>query len=265
MYDRRPVGLFDSGVGGLSVMKEVRRLLPSEDLLYYADSAYCPYGNKPSEAIRARAFAIVEFFLSMNAKLIVIASNTTSVAALDAVRERYDVPVVGVEPAVKPAVSVTRSGRIGVLATEVTLAGGRFNSLVEKFGNGVEVFNQPCPGLVEIVESGAWDKPRAEALLTRCIRPLLGKGVDTIILGCTHYPFLRPLIEKLAGGEVVIIDTGGAVARQVARVIKKIGLVADKMEAGRECFFTGGNPEEVGPVFRLLWGNPDIVVERKIL
>ena len=251
MLDKRPLGLFDSGVGGLSVMKEVRRMLPSENLLYYADSAYCPYGNKPPEAIRARAFVIVEFLLSMNAKLIVIASNTTSIAALDAVRERYDVPVVGVEPAIKPAVSATRSGRIGVLATEVTLAGSRFSSLVEKFGNKVEVYNQPCPGLVEVVESGAWDKPQAEALLARCIRPLLAKGVDTIILGCTHYPFLRPLIEKLAGGEVRVIDTGGAVARQVVRIIGKNGLVA--------------NETEVGPVFRLLWGTPDIVVERKIL
>ncbi len=137
--------------------------------------------------------------------------------------------------------------------------------MVEKFGNKVEVYNQPCPGLVEIVESGAWEKTEAEALLARCIRPLLAKGVDTIILGCTHYPFLRSLIEKLAGGEVRVIDTGGAVARQVVRVIEKNDLATRETASGQERFFTSGNPVEVGPVLRLLWGDPDLVVERRIL
>ncbi len=265
MLDKRPLGLFDSGVGGLSVMKEVRRLLPSENLFYFADSAFCPYGNKPFEVIRARAFAIVDFLLSMNAKLIIIASNTTSIAALDAVREQYEVPVVGVEPAIKPAVAATRSGKIGVLATEVTLAGSRFNSLVERFGDKVEVYNQPCAGLVEMVESGAWNKPQAQELLARCIRPLLAKGVDTIILGCTHYPFLRSLIEKQAGAGVEVIDTGGAVARQVVRVIGKNGLATCETAPGQEYFFTSGNPAEVEPVLRLLWKDPDLIVEKRML
>lgn len=258
----KPIGLFDSGVGGLSIMKEVRRLLPAEDLLYYADSAYCPYGVKPPQVIRARAFAICDFLLSRGAKIIVIASNTTSVAALDAVRERTGIPVVGVEPAVKPAVSATRNGRVGVLATGVTLAGERFNSLVERFGEGVEVYTQPCPGLVELVESGRWERPEAEAMLGRYLDPLLARGVDTIVLGCTHYPFLRQLVEKLAGPDVSVIDTGKAVARQVVRVLEGNGLLAAGNGPGGEQFFTSGKPEEVEPVIRLLWGNPDLVVEQ---
>ncbi|MCL6635328.1 MAG: glutamate racemase [Peptococcaceae bacterium] len=262
MPSPKPIGLFDSGVGGLSIMREVRRLLPAEDLLYFADSAHCPYGLKPPAAIRARALVICDFLLSRGVKVMVIASNTTSVAALDAVRERAGVPVVGVEPAVKPAVSVTRNGRVGVLATGVTLAGERFNSLVERFGDGVEVYTQPCPGLVELVESGRWERPGAEALLARYLDPLLARGVDTVILGCTHYPFLRPLVEKLAGDGVTVIDTGEAVARQVVRVLEGNGLLAAKTGRGRERFFTSGSPEKVEPVMRLLWGNPGLTVEQ---
>lgn len=262
MPSKKPIGFFDSGVGGLSVMREVRHLLPAEDLFYYADSAHCPYGVKPPEVIRARAFAISDFLLSRGVKLIVIASNTTSVVSLDAVREHYSIPVVGVEPAVKPAAAVTHKGKVGVLATGVTLAGERFNSLVERFGDGVEVYTQPCPGLVELVESGRHDNPEAEALLTRYLEPLLARGADTIVLGCTHYPFLRPVVEKLAGGGVSVIDTGEAVARQVARILENFDLATAETGRGGEQFFTSGEPEEVEPVVRLLWGNPDLVVER---
>lgn len=244
-------------------MKEVRRLLPAEDLLYFADSAYCPYGAKPPEVIRDRAFAICDFLIARGAKLIVLACNTASIAALDAVRERLNVPVVGIEPAVKPAAAVTRNGRIGVLATQVTLAGERFNSLVERFGDGVEVYTQPCQGLVELVESGRWDAPETEALLRYCLDQLLVRGVDTIILGCTHYPFLRPLVEKLAGSGISVIDTGEAVARQVVRVLKSNDLATNNATAGNESFFTSGDPENVEPVTRLLWGKPDLVVKQE--
>lgn len=262
MSSPKPVGFFDSGVGGLSVMKEARLLLPSEDFLYFADSAYCPYGVKPLEVIRSRAFAICDFLMSRGAKIIVIASNTTSITALNDVRERVDVPVVGIEPAVKPAVSATRNGRIGVLATVVTLAGERFNSLVDRYGNGVEVYTQPCPGLVELVESGGFNKPEAEILLGRYLKPLLAREVDTIVLGCTHYPFLRPLVEKMVGADVVVIDTGKAVARQVERVLEKYSMLNEKTEAGWELFFTSADPDEVEPVVRLLWGNPDLQVKK---
>jgi len=243
-------------------MREVRSLLPSENFIYYADSAYCPYGAKPPEVIRARAFAICDFLLSRGAKMIVIACNTTSITALDDVRKRFRVPVVGTEPAVKPAAAVTRNGKVGVLATMVTLSGERFNTLVDRYGCGVQVYTQPCPGLVELVESGGFQKPEAEEMLGRYLEPLLARGVDTIVLGCTHYPFLRPLVEKMVGKDVAVIDTGKAVARQVARVLKEHGLLNAGQEAGWELFYTSAGPAEVEPVVRLLWGRPDLAVER---
>ncbi|MFX4261656.1 glutamate racemase [Pelotomaculum propionicicum] len=263
MSSLRPIGFFDSGVGGLSVMKEVRRLLPAESLVYFADSAHCPYGVKPVELIRGRAYAICDFMIGLDVKLIVIASNTTSAAALDAVREKYSVPVIGVEPAVKPAAAATVKGRIGVIATGVTLAGERFESLVKRFGDGLEIFTQACPGLVELVESGRWDDKETEELVKLYLDKLLARDVDTIILGCTHYPFLRAVVEKLAGSGIKVIDSGEAVARQVARVLKKNGLAADIKSTGGESFFTTGDPEHVRPVVRLLWGKQDLVVKRE--
>ena len=258
-----PIGFFDSGVGGLSVMKEVRRLLPAEDLVYFADSAHCPYGAKPVEFIRGRAYAICDFLIGMNVKLLVVACNTISVAALDILREKYSVPVIGVEPAVKPAAAATVNGKIGVIATGVTLAGERFDSLVKRFGNGLEIFTQPCPGLVEAVESGRWDSRETEELVAGFLDQLLARGVDTIILGCTHYPFLRPVVEKLAGSGIKVIDSGEGVARQVARVMEEKCLEADAGPAGREAFFTSGEPELVEPVVRLLWGDPDLAVGKE--
>jgi glutamate racemase len=260
-----PIGFFDSGVGGLSVMIEVRRLLPAENFIYFADSAHCPYGAKPVEVIQGRAFTICDFLLERGVKLIVIASNTTSIAALDAVREKYNVPVVGIEPAIKPAASVTRNGRIGVIATGVTLAGERFDSLVKRFGDGLEVYTQPCPGLVEVVESGRWDNKETETMVGSYLDKLLARGVDTIILGCTHYPFLRPVVEKMAGSSIAVIDSGEAVARQVVRVLKNKGLASASKAAGDESFFTSGEPEKVGPVMRLLLGKPDLIVKRAVV
>lgn len=258
----RPVGLFDSGMGGLSVMREVRRLLPAEDLLYFADSAYCPYGAKPPALIRARAGVISDFLVAEGAKLLVIASNTTSAASLIVLRERLAIPVVGVEPAVKPAAVATRNGNIGVLATGVTLAAEPFNHLLARYGEGVNVYTQPCPGLVELVEAGRHETPEAEVLLSRYLEPLLAREVDTVVLGCTHYPFLRPLVEKLAGPGVRVIDTGAAVARQVARILDHEQLAANRETPGREVFFTSGDPAAVGPVVRRLWGNPQLEVKQ---
>jgi len=262
MPSAAPIGFFDSGVGGLSVMREARLLLPAEDFLYFADSAYCPYGNKPAEIIIARSRAVCDFFLKKNVKLIVVACNTASVAALDVLREQYALPIVGIEPAVKPAVASTRNGRVGVLATGVTLSGRRFNTLVEKYGNGASVYTVPCPGLVELVEAGEKDGPEVEALLRHFLKPLLEKGIDTIVLGCTHYPFLRPAIEALVGPEVLIIDTGGAVARQVARVLEQSGLASGRLKPGQEIFYTSGRPEKVSASVKKLWGCPDPAIER---
>ncbi|NLI12776.1 glutamate racemase [Pelotomaculum propionicicum] len=263
MSSLKPIGFFDSGVGGLSVMKEVRRLLPAENLLYFADSAYCPYGEKPLEVIRDRVFSICDFLVDKGAKILVLACNTASVAVLDDVRKRFSIQVVGTEPAVKPAAAATKNGRVGVLATQVTLAGDRFNSLVERFGEGVEVCAQACHGLVDMVESGCWEGPEAEALLRSYLDPLLARGVDTIILGCTHYPFLRPVVERIAGSGVSVIDSGEAIARQVARVLERNSLLSGGTAPGGESFFTSGDPGYVEPVMRLLWGDPELVVRQE--
>ena len=245
------IGLFDSGVGGLSVLREVRRLLPLHDLLYVADTAYCPYGPRPLAEVRARSLAIGEQLVNAGAGMLVVACNTASSAALEFLRAELPIAVVGMEPGLKPAAAATRSGRVGVLATSNTLAGARFAALVERYADGVEVITQPCPGLVECVETGDLAGPGARALVERYVAPLLAQGVDTLALGCTHYPFLRPLIAEVAGTGVAIVDTGPAVARQVARVAAERSLPAGQ---GAKRFWTTGDPAQVGPVARRLLG-----------
>ncbi|MFZ5632414.1 MAG: glutamate racemase [Bacillota bacterium] len=259
MADPGPIGVFDSGVGGLSVLKEIRRLLPHEDIVYYADSAYCPYGVRPPAEIVSRSVKICDFLLGLGAKALVVACNTASVAGLDIYRQKYRVPIVGMEPAVKPATAATRNGRVGVLATGVTLSGDRFSSLLERYQNGAEVFSQPCPGLVEVVESGRHGSPEAVNLLKRYLAPLLDRGVDTIVLGCTHYPFLKDPVRSIAGPRITVIDTGEAVARQVSRVLEANGLLSPVAKKGREIFHTSGSPREVGEVIKKLWGgHPEV-------
>jgi glutamate racemase len=249
------IGLFDSGMGGLSVMREVRCLLPAEDLAYFADSAYCPYGCKPEEMVRQRTFHIADFLLAQGAKLLVVACNTASIAALDALRARCpEVPIVGMEPAVKPAAAVTRSGRIGVLATTVTLHGERFASLRRRFAQGVEVFTLPGIDLVERVEAGHVDTPDTVAWLRQLLAPLQEARVDTLVLGSTHYPFLRPAIERIMGPQVPVIDTGQAVARRTQHLLEERGLANLDGRAGQETFYTSGDPAAVGPVLARLWG-----------
>lgn len=251
-----PIGVFDSGVGGLSILLEIRRLLPVEDLIYVADTAHCPYGIKPLAEIRERALTITDFLIAHGVKLVVVACNSASIAGLDHIREVHpEIPIVGVEPAVKPAQAVTRNGKIGVLATRLTLNGSRFSMLVEKYGTGLEVYTQPAPGLVELVEAGTVDSPEAEALLKEYLQPLLKKGVDTLILGCTHYPFLRPLIYKIAGPSVTVLDTGQAVAKQTAKVLESQRMTNPQLQPGEELFYTTGQPETVGRVIRHLWQN----------
>lgn len=255
MAAQDPIGLFDSGVGGLSIMKEIRRLLPHEDLIYVGDSKFCPYGEKTSTAIQERCRMITKFLLAKSVKLIVVACNSASVAALEQLRAEFSVPFVGVEPAVKQAASFTKKKRIGVLATGLTLSGARFTSLVEKFAGGLTVVNQACPGLVEQVERGAINGPETEAMLRRYLQPLEEKGVDVVVLGCTHYPFLRPLVEKMVQPGVQVIDTGAPVARQTQRVLTQATLINPKTQAGKEWFYTSGDPSVVGPVIEKLWGS----------
>lgn len=213
------LGVFDSGVGGLSVVTHLRRELPTIPLLYVADQAHVPYGPRPLAEVRALSEALTRWLLAQGARLIVIACNTASAAALKHLRQRYPaVPFVGMEPAVKPAAEHTHTGVVGVLATPATFQGELFASVVERFAQGVQVIPQVCPGLVEQIEAGRLDTPDTEAMLRGWVEPLLARGADTLVLGCTHYPFIAPTLQKIAGPHVRLVDPAPAVARQAARL-----------------------------------------------
>ncbi len=211
------IGVFDSGVGGLSVVRHIRRHLPGYDILYVADSDHVPYGEKSSLFIQQRSLAICEFLLQQGAKALVVACNTATAAAIDLLRWTYTVPVIGMEPGVKPAVAASQSGKVGILATSSTLHSEQYKRLVNRYGKEARVIAQPCPGLVECVEGGELEGDNVRRLLHQYIDPLLKQGVDTLVLGCTHYPFLTAMIRQLVGPAVTLIDTGEAVARQVQR------------------------------------------------
>lgn len=210
-----PVGVFDSGVGGLAILREIRHELPGEDLLYVADSGHAPYGDKSTALIEERSLAIAEFLVSQHAKALVVACNTATGVAIKALRARFQVPIVAMEPAVKPAAAHTRSGVIGVLATSRTIASDNFARLHERFGSEVKILMQACPGLVEQVEAGNLSGDRTRALVEQYVLPLVEQRADTLVLGCTHYPFLAPLIREIAGTGVAIIDPSPAIAREL--------------------------------------------------
>ena len=247
-----PIGVFDSGVGGLSVLAELRRELPHESFLYFADSGWCPYGGKPNAEIVARAFAISDELLAAGCKLIVVACNTATIAAVELLRATYPLSFVGIEPAIKPAVAGTRSGVVGVLATGAALAGDKFLRLQAQHGANVRVITQPCPGLVEFVERGELDGADLRALVQRYVEPLLRDGADTLVLGCTHYPFLRRVIAEVAGPGVTLLDTGAAVARQTRRVLEREGLLAADSAGGGVEWRTSGDRLAVAPVIERL-------------
>ena len=221
--DARPIALMDSGVGGLSTLREVRRLLPDEHLIYFADQGHVPYGPRPLLEIREIIESITRFLLAHDAKAIVIACNAASAAALHHVRATFpDVPFVGMEPAVKPAAEHTQSGVIGVVTTEATFQGELFASVVGRFAEGVEVVTEVCPEFVTLVEHGNLNGADAINIIRARLEPLLAKGIDQLVLGCTHFPFLHELIAAEVGPQVTIVDPGPAVARQVERVVAEM-------------------------------------------
>jgi glutamate racemase len=247
--------VFDSGLGGLSVAREIRRRLPAEDILYLADTAFCPYGGRPLEQIRARSVAIVGELIRRGAKTVVVACNTASGAALETLREVYSIPIVGLEPAVKPAAERTRNGRVGVLATEATLRTERFHRLVRTYATRVEVLPKACPELVELVEVGKIEGDDVERHLAETLAPLIDREVDTVVLGCTHYPFLRTAIGRVMGPGVEILDSGDAVARQVERVLADLGRLRSS-GTGEIVLLTTAEPPEVEEIATRLWGGP---------
>ncbi len=249
------LGVFDSGVGGLSVARELMAQLPGHPLIYLADQAHAPYGERGLAEIRALAEGIARFLLAEGAQLIVVACNTASAAALHRLRERFPAtPFVGMEPAVKPAVERTNAGRVGVLATRATFQGELFASLLARYATNVAVHTRVCSEWVPLVEAGELDSARARAAVQQDLAPLLAAGVDKLVLGCTHYPFLRPLIEEAAGPAVEIIDPAPAVARQTGRVLAQRGWLAGPAAAAEHRFFTTGDPAAFGRALARLLG-----------
>ncbi|MEJ5241427.1 MAG: glutamate racemase [Anaerolineales bacterium] len=256
-----PIGVFDSGVGGLSVLRAIRRELPQEHILYVADQAHVPYGPRPLTEVRGFAEEITRFLLAQGAKLIVVACNTASAAALHGLRQLFpQVPFVGMEPAVKPAAEQTQSGVVGVLATPATFQGALYASVVERFAEGVKLLPHTCPGLVAEIEAGNLDGEQTRTILETALRPMLAEGADTIVLGCTHYPFVMPLIQEIVGESVRVIDPSPAVARQVRRLLESHGLRRQATDPARMRFFTSGPLEPFAALLPRLLGEEGVVL-----
>jgi glutamate racemase len=249
----RPIAVFDSGVGGISVLQHIHALLPNEQLLYVADSLHAPYGNKSPEEIQSRCINITDFLISQNAKAIVVACNTATAAAIDMMREQYALPIIGMEPAVKPAAEASRNGIIGVLATTGTLKSAQFAGLLESYGRNVKVVTQACVGLVECVERGELEAENTLQLVKNYCQPLLDEGADTIVLGCTHYPFVRPLIERVVGEHITLIDTGAAVAKQLQKRLAGLDLLSNSSVLASVKFWTNSQALEAEQVIEALW------------
>jgi glutamate racemase len=253
MQTKKAVGVFDSGVGGLSVLSRIRKHLPGEHLLYVADSAHMPYGCKTSGDVKQRCLLVSEFLLNQGIKALVVACNTATSVAVQTLRAELDIPVIGMEPPVKPAVHGSKAGMVGVLATSGTLNSEKFNRLKSRFALQADLIIQPCPGLVELIEKGDLQSDQIRSLLTSYLQPLLDKGVDTLVLGCTHYPFVLPLIRQIAGDGVSIVDTGDAIARELKRQLHTHSLLNEKQQHGSVQFWSTGDTAAVQPVMSRLW------------
>lgn len=250
-----PIGIFDSGVGGLSVLRAIREQLPCHPLLYLADQAHVPYGPRSKEEVRAFAESITRFLLSRGARVIVVACNAASAASLYHLRETFaDMPFVGMEPAVKPAAATTHSGVVGVLATPVTFQGELYASVVERFAKNVTILQDICPGLVSQIEAGQLQSPETRAILERALVPMMEQNVDTVVMGCTHYPFVIPLIREIVGPGVDVIDPAPAIARQVGKVLEARGVRVLCGSPASAVFFTTGDPYHLRKMLPTLLG-----------
>ncbi|HSS62720.1 MAG TPA: glutamate racemase [Candidatus Limnocylindrales bacterium] len=255
-----PLGIFDSGVGGLSVLREIRAALPAESIYYVADSANAPWGDKPPGFVRERALQISRFLVGRGVKAIVIGSNTGTAGSAEALRSELSVPVIGIEPGIKPAVSASRSRVVGAIVPAAVGESDRLASLLDRFGGDVKVIIQPVPGLVEHIEQADVDGPEVRRMVEGYIQPMLDAGADAIVLGSTHYVFLKPLLAEIAGPGVALIETGAAVARQLARVLDERHLRAGG-DSGTERFWTSGDPGTSRRVISALLGR-EVAVEK---
>ena len=264
-----PIGVFDSGIGGLSVLKEIHQLLPHENLIYVGDSAHAPYGDRSASYVRQRSQAIADFLLDQGVKVIVIACNTATAEAAQQLRETLDVPIIGLEPAIKPAAMLSKNGIIGVLATQRTINSERLLGLTERYAQNKKVLAQACPGLVEQVEACKLNDSKTQSLLRQYIIPLLEQGADALILGCTHYPFLLPAIRKIVGDEIQILETGKPVAEQLKRVLiqNELENMTHKLAKKRAykshiSFYNTSTEQKHKNAMQKLWH--DISIENKI-
>ncbi len=266
-----PIGVFDSGVGGLSVLKEIRLQMPNESVLYFGDQGHVPYGQRGLDEVRMFSEQITRFLLGLGSKLIVVACNTASAAALQPLRRAFPATsFVGMEPAVKPAAESTHSGVVGVLATPATFQGALYASVVERFASGVKILQDTCPGLVGQIENGELDSDVTREILEKALRPMLEQGIDTVVLGCTHYPFVIPVIKQIVGPEVRVIDPAPAVARQAARLLEMAGLREEGRGSGVLRFYTSGEAVrfslllpvllgESGEIQQIVWNGNEIL------
>ena len=248
------IGMFDSGTGGMSVYREIRKVLPREKYVYFSDNAHCPYGDKSAEYVRERGRFITRFLLDKGADVIVIACNTATAAAVAALRAEFpDVPFIGMEPAVKPAALGTHSGVVGVLATAGTLKGSKYLTTKGKYEDNVKIVEAVGRGFVELVEAGELDGPHTEEVVSRSLRPLLEAGADTIVLGCTHYPFLQDVISRIAGPEVRVIDPAPSVARHLVDVMQERNLIRGDAAEGQDIeLISSGDPAPLERIFRMM-------------
>lgn len=236
---QRPIGVFDSGVGGISVLRELVALMPNENFIFYGDSKNAPYGTKTLEEVRKLTLADAEYLRSRNVKALVVACNTATSAAIHILREKYqkEIPVIGIEPALKPAVSVKENSRVLVMATPMTLREKKFHNLMQKFQDQAEIISLPCPGLVEFVERGELSGEALEHFLKNLFAPYQERKVDAVVLGCTHYPLVRKTIQKVLGSGVAVFDGGAGTARETLHKLKEYSLVSDAVTPGTVQFY----------------------------
>jgi glutamate racemase len=254
-----PIGVFDSGVGGLSVLRAIRIQLPKESILYFADQTHVPYGSRPVEEVQEFSKGITRFLLDHGAKIIVVACNTASAAALRSLRQTFpEVLFVGMEPAVKPAAEHTRTGVVGVLATPATFQGSLYASVVERFATNVTLLQDTCPGLVQQIEHGDLTGQITRIILESVLHPMIEKGIDTIVLGCTHYPFVIPLIQNIVGPNIRVIDPAPAVARQVARLLDSTGKQRSDLLPVYLRFITSGEHAQFNALLPTLLGDKGV-------
>lgn len=248
-----PIGIFDSGLGGLSVTKCITQLLPRESIIYIADHLKAPYGELGEQAIIERVNLIADHLVAQGVKAIVLACNTATVSAIHQLREKIQIPIIGVEPGIKPAALASNNKKVGILVTQATSKNEKFTQLVNEHSNGCQVYTQACPGLVNLIESGLNDKLETKALLERFISPLIEQNVDTVVLGCTHYPFIKDQLQTLAGEHINIIETSEPVTRQLIRTLSVKQMLAEPKFQPTRSFYSTNLTDKVSAVASQLW------------